>query len=596
MAVAQLSTGGQANLEWLQAENLFLIPLDNQREWYRFHHLFQELLIHKLHQEYAPDAVQALHQRASYWFAEHGYIDEAIQHALNADDMATAVAILEANNQDLLNGLDRHTLERWLSRLPEEIIWQRPRLLVAKAWLLFREYRLSALDATLNAAEVAMHTEETPEETRQLQGEIATLQASSLVHQRQDHPRAFSLAAEALQWLPESESGPRGLALMAWALALHAMGNKKEAVQALQEAIRHPSPTGPSKMQAFIALSFLWEKEGELQRLAQVTEQFLALAAQRPNPNAVIAANLFAGRLHYEWNNLAQAGRHFSVAYDYRYRSNFIGSFDGAMGLARIYLAQGEGDKAQAIIDDLRADTLGLGNIGLLLPLDAFQAYLRLSNGDAPPALRWARALNGEPDVSIFISPAASLAQARILITAGIVTEVKAARAALQAKLVQAKADQFTMRVIQINIHIALAFQRLGEPEAALEALEQALLLAQPGGLLRSFVDAGPELRPLLEQLHTQAVAPDYLPQLLAAFPETVPPSVSPPLATATLLTPRELEILRLMAGGLTNQEIAGQLVISPYTVKRHASNIYDKLNVNGRLAAIYRAKELMIL
>ena len=125
--MTELSEGGQSNLEWLEAENLFLVPLDNQREWYHFHHLFQELLVRQLHEEYTADEIRTLYQRASRWFAAQGYIDEAIQHALDADDVDTAVTNLEANDQNLLNSLDR-----WLSPFPEDIIWQRPRLVLAK--------------------------------------------------------------------------------------------------------------------------------------------------------------------------------------------------------------------------------------------------------------------------------------------------------------------------------------------------------------------------------------------------------------------------------------------------------------------------------
>jgi LuxR family maltose regulon positive regulatory protein len=265
--------------------------------------------------------------------------------------------------------------------------------------------------------------------------------------------------------------------------------------------------------------------------------------------------------------------------------------------LARIYEVQGEVDKAQAALDDLRADTLALGNIDLLLPLDAFQAYLWLAEGNVSPALRWARAVDVEIiKDSIFLSFVPALTHARIMIAAGNLAEVKAACAYLQAQLVQAETEHFTMRIIQIAIHLALAYQKLGKQKEALKALERAVTLAQPGGFIRTFVDLGSELRPLLEQLQTQAVAPDYLPQILAAFPEATPLVPRPSIDTATLLTPRELEILRLMDDRLTNQEIAGQLVISPHTVKRHASNIYDKLGVNGRRAAIYRAKELKIL
>jgi LuxR family maltose regulon positive regulatory protein len=589
--------GSQAYLEWMEEANLFVIPLDGQQEWYRFHHLFQELLVRQLHKEYPTNEITTLHLRASQWYADQGFIDQALQHALNAGDVDTAVNILEANSQNLLNSLDRHTLERWLSRLPKELIWQRPRLLLAKAWLLVREFRLTALDTTLSAVEAALQTEKAPAETQILRGQSAALRAFTSEFRRHDHEHTLSLAEQASQWLPESERGALSVALMSRAFALHAMGNEAKAISGLQEIIQHPARPSASKIQAFIGLTFLWQKSASLQQMSQVAEQFLAFAAQRSNPNAITASNWLIGCLHYEWNELEQATQHFSVSHDYRYKSNFIASFDAALGLARIRLAQGQAKMAQTIIDELRADTLRLESIDLLGALDSFQAQLWLVNGAHALALRWARSVNLDATFeSIFASEVASLTYSRILINVGTTAEVQAVRDFLQLKLAQAEAEHFTLRIIQTNVHITLAYQRLDELGEAINSLEQAVHLAEPGGFVRAFADAGSELRPLLEQLQAQEIAPDYLPMVLAAFPDSPPLSARPSLARATLLTRRETEILQLMEDGLTNQEIAGKLVISPHTVKRHTSNIYGKLGTNGRLAAIYRAKELNIL
>ncbi len=592
-AVTTASADKEANLERVEAANLFLVALDNRGEWYRFHHLFQELLLRQLHEEYRLNEVKALHQRASHWFAKFGYTGEAIQHALKAGDTDRAVIILETYGKNLLNSLDRYTLERWLSQLPEEIIWQRPRLILAKAWLLLREFRLTALNATLDAAEAA---NEEPAGKQSLQGQIAALRAFTAAFRQNDYQRALELAEKALQ-LPESEKSARSLAITPWALAQHTLGNEGAAIQALQEIIQHPAQIGPSKVQAFITLALLRHRAGQLQQMSQVVEQFLTLAAKRSNPNAIGAANMFAGSLYYDRNELQQAADHFSVTYDYRYKANFITAFGGGLGLANIHLAQGYADKAQAVIDELRADTLRLGNIDLLGPLDSFQAYLWLVNGELAQALRWARTVDVDKIYdSVLFPEVASLTYGRILTFAGSPAEVKSVVQLLRSKLAQAKAEHFTLRVIQINIHLALAQRKLDKQKSALRSLEEAVRLAQPGRFIRTFVDAGSELRPLLEKLQGQNIAPDYIPQILAAFPDAHSPIAKPAPAIATLLTRREAEILQLMQYGRSNQEIADELVISIHTVKRHATNIYNKLEVNGRQAAIHRAKELNII
>ncbi len=594
--IMQLAPDDQTSLEMVKEANLFLIALDNRGEWYRYHHLIRTFLQRKLYEEYKESEISALRDRASHWFADQGFIDEAIHHALKANDEEAAVNILEINSQNLLNSLDRHTLDRWLSRLPEETIWRRPRLILAKAWLLFREYRMTALDATLDIADTALETEKTDKDRQSLQGQVATLRAFTATFQHHDYLRAYDLAEKALQWLPDFERGARGAAMMSWAHAQLALGNGSKVVRRLQAIIQHPTQTGPSKLQTFIALTFLRNKTGDLQQMSKVLAQFQVLATQTKNPNAIVALNMQAGRLHYEWNNLEQATNHFLVTHDYRYRANFIAAFDGALGLARIYVAQKAWDKAQTVIDDLRADTLRLENSDLLGPLEAFQARLWLAKNQPSLALGWARSVDLDHVVdSAFISEVASLTYGRILISAGTMAEKLNLCDFLQAKLAQAENEHFTLRVIQTHIHLALVQQKLAEPEEALASLKRAISLAEPGGFIRTFIDVGNDLRPLLEILHAQDIAPHYLPHILAAFPEIEPSSMRPSLATATLLTRRETEILQLMQNGRSNQEIADALVISIHTVKRHATNIYNKLEVNGRQTAIFRAIELNI-
>ena len=182
---------------------------------------------------------------------------------------------------------------------------------------------------------------------------------------------------------------------------------------------------------------------------------------------------------------------------------------------------------------------------------------------------------------------------ARIMVDIGSPAEKTAVLAYLQANLAQLKDTQFNRRKIQIQAQLALVQDGLGQRDRARNRLHQAVMLAQPGGHVRCFVDVGASLLPLLQQLNPHEFAPGYLPQLLSTFDEDSP---QPSLATATLLTARETEILQLMAAGKSNQEISDELVISLYTAKRHASNIYNKLTVNGRRQAVHKAKELGIL
>jgi len=582
-AVTEQPAGqGLSILEELKRANLFLVPLDEKAGWFRYHHLFQQMLLGKLLSQKGPDEIADLHRRASKWLGHHGYIEEALHHALKANDVQAASELVEENSQNLLNRLERHTLERWLAMLPEEVVWVRPRLLIAQAWLLYRQWRLRSLDVVLERAITALDVnEETFKsgEKRFLWGQIHTLRSVTFNFIHNNFQRSLEAAEHALLYLPLAERGARSIALIFLAFAQRVMGEKNTAIRLLEEAIHDPSHLSPSHIQAYLGLCFLRLLAGELPQMQQTTQKFLMFAAENKNANAIVAANWVSGLLHYEWNNLDAAEYHFSVVMDHRYSSNFAASFNSMLGLIRISQVQGELANAQMMIDGLRSETLRLDISDHLPLLDSIQADQWLLKGDLASAQRWARSYHPE--------------------------ELQEVQQELEEGLIAAEGLHFTQRVIQILAHLALVHQGLGCMEAALETLEGAVLKAQPGGFIRSFVDAGSSLVPLFQKLHQRNIAPDYLSQVLEAFnnislTDSLLDSGSKPASyeseTLDLLTSREEEILRLMGEGLTNQEIANELVISLYTVKRHATNIYHKLSVTNRRGAIRKARRLGML
>jgi LuxR family maltose regulon positive regulatory protein len=298
---------GQAYLERLERANLFVVPLDNRREWYRYHHLFQNLLVNKLQAEYPTAEVTDLHRRASQWFADQGYVEEAIRHALAADDLETAVELVEQNSQNVLNRLERHTVERWLSMLPEGAVTDRPRLLIAQAWLLYLQWRLTALDTLLDQAEARLESSEASiasGENGALQGQINVLRSAVANVVQGDPKRSLAAAEQALSQLPVEERGARGTALLYWVLAQQALGEKETAVDRLLEVINDPSHLGPSKIQAFLGLSLVYLRAAELDSMFQSVQRSLAYAEKNPIVNAITIANWLSGPLQYEWNDL----------------------------------------------------------------------------------------------------------------------------------------------------------------------------------------------------------------------------------------------------------------------------------------------------
>jgi LuxR family maltose regulon positive regulatory protein len=556
-----------------------------------------------------PDERTALHCRASEWFVAQGQIEDALRHALEAGDVESALDLVERNAHNLLNRLERHTLERWLAMLPQEEVRQRPRLLVAKAWLLYRQSKLSALDAVLDAAEASLKAGEVGALTgdeRSVLGQVQVMRSATAYQLHADFEGSFTSAERALALLPATERGARSTALGYGALAQQALGEKEAAVRKLEEALSDPGHRGLAGTQLHLGLCLSYYMAGELQQMMGATRRFLVLAAQLEGANAIVASNWLSGLCTYELNDLAAAAAHFSQAVELRYQSNYLAAFNSALGLARIHQVHGELDTAQELVNKLRAETLRLDNTDFLPLLESFQATQWLLQGDVAPALRWARSLDFDDRVEPCIwFEATGLTQARILVAAGTDEDVRAVRRALEGKLSVTRGRHCVQRAIQTLAHLATAHERLGEVGKGLAALDEALALAEPGGFIRSFVDAGPRLGALLPQMVRPGANPHYLAEILAAF-GTAPKDdalgvrqhrpLQAGVESELLLTRREEQVLQLMQQGLTNKEIATELVISVHTVKRHATNIYNKLDAGGRRQAVHKAQQLGIL
>jgi len=588
--------------------NLFLVPLDEQQDWYRYHRLFQEILRNRLDSEYSREQVKKLHYRASKWFADHGYIGDAIGHALSADDVEMAVSLVEDQSQNLLNPVDRVILEHWLSLLPSEIVWRRPKLQIARAWMLFRQWNITALDSVLGRTQSLLVEDTcTSEDNMLINGQINALRCATEYLLHSNYQLVLDLSEKALQQLPVTARGARSITYMCRTLSLQSLGQRDTAINQIEQIIADPSPQSPAKSQAYIALALLHYSTGDLPRMKRLTSQMFSFAAENKEVNALPGAHYTSGFLFYEWNDLTTAEVHFRAGFDLRYRSNFMGSISGYLGLIRLKQLQNRLDDSQELIDMLRSDMIKIMNTDLLPLMEAAQAVQNMLRGDQVAALRWARStLDNALEDKTFIFELPILTQARILIELGTTADNQQLQQRLQEMLQEMESHHFTNRVIQILAHLALVNQRLGNTTQALELLERAVLLAQPGGFIRSFVDAGKSIVPLLEQLDMRNVAANYISKLLSAFdvnriadlPEIHSLMAGSPdeIKGIEPLTRREDDVLRLMGRGLTNQEIANDLVISPHTVRTHATNIYAKLGVSSRARAVHKARQLGIL
>lgn len=617
----------QSCIQWLERHNLFIIPLDTTRQWYRYHHLFQDLLQRRLRHEMGPERVTELHRRAASWFAGQGLIDEALRHALAIKDLDLAAQLMIAGLCDVLNREDRATLDRWLHLLPEEFIQRHPWLLMIKAIGLSFAWQLTASWTLLDQIEALLA--ERPLQQRDagdeqaprpgaaplrpitlrdlpvLRGIIATLRGQEMyAHGQPD--RAVACSEEALALLPRRWSYVRGIAIIYWGLGMQAIG-RGEAVQRklIDEYAGLLEKTDAYALRLLLTICYNAIEAGHLEQARGWAQTMLDHATVSRLPQAMGYSHYLLGVVYYCWNELDAAGQHFGELADKRLTVHTQAARNGMIGVARVQLARAEISSAWPIMELLsQFDLERLGQDGD--DACALRALLAYWQGDGEAALRWADSYTA-PAVgrSLLWLQNPHLAKARILLTRGTNADVQAALDILDVLFEYAQ-HTFNVRVqVEVLALQALALEMQGKAAAASAALRQAVELARPGGFIRPFVDLGPPGRTMLLRLAGQGPAAETVRRILAEFPEpqreTTPGESESRSRTANArliepLTDRELDLLALLPERLSTKEIASRLVLSPGTVKRYTVTIYQKLGVNKRRDAVIKAEALGIL
>jgi LuxR family maltose regulon positive regulatory protein len=613
------SASGQETLEYLQHANLFIIPLDEERRWYRYHHLFSDLLRQRLRQ-IQPEQVSTLHLQASEWYEQNGFVDEAIEYALRAEDFERAACLIE-ELAEIVWGRGEHTkLWSWLKALPAEQLSSRPRLCIFRAWVLFARGQQDAAELSLQAVEQALASDPTTDtvealpgdpdrladlDKATLQGRVATIRAF-IASFRGDGSEIIKYAHRALEYLPEQDSVWRSSAAIVLGDAYGFSGDVAAAHQARLEALKASEATGNIYLIliASLKLAVALRQQGRLQRVIEVCQQQSELVTEGGLSQSAIVGSLFAvwGEALCEKNNLDEAIEYTEKGVEH----SKLGSDVGALGwsylcLVRVLFSGQDLAGAEDAIHKMEK----IGRESSVPPwvtnqMAAWQVRIWLAQEKLEAASQWMKecglSLDGELP---FLREPEYLALARIFIAQGRLTETTQL---LQRLIETAESGERTSRVIEMLALQALAFQAGGDPAQAMIPLEKALTLAEPGGFIRIFVDEGSPMARLLYEARERNILPDYTGRLLAAFSVAQTDQPAPPKTHAPKselvepLSERELEVLQLVAEGLTNQEIATRLFLTLNTVKVHTRNIYGKLGVNNRTQAVARARDLGML
>jgi ATP/maltotriose-dependent transcriptional regulator MalT len=602
---------GQEMLEHLERANLFLVPLDEERHWYRYHRLFADLLRARL-QSADPQRMPELHRKAAAWYKEYGLVSDALRHALAAGEAVWAARLLEQHVEEVLRRGEGETLRGWLAALPQEVVRSRPRLALAQALAAFNAGRLAAAEPFLEDAERALAT--APNEPYEpsigkamsmlanVPASIALLRAS-LATLRGDAERTTELVRWAQAHLAEDERGPRFSVRWNLAQADWMRGRLAEAERAFAGIVAEGREAGEPHLTltAGSVLGRIQRAQGRLDAALRTYQEGLEFGA-RTGPTLVLSAavaHVGMAEVLYERNHIEQALWHATQGIPLSRQLTSTQSLaSGLATLAWILQAKGNTGGAREAMDEAYRVMLPVEVVALLNPVPAERARLLLAQGDVKEVARWVeeRGLE-EGDEPNYSQEREYLVLARYLLSRNMLDQALA----LLERLAVAAKDQARMgSLIEIHLLQALGFQAAGKADQAVKVVAQALMQSEPEGYIRTFVDEGRPMAALLHRALSRGVTADYTTRILAAFPavdQGTRPSPAPLSSSFNEpLSERELEVLRLLASGASNQEIAAELSIALTTARKHVSNIIGKLGVANRTQAVARGRDFGLL
>jgi len=592
-------------LNTLENANMFVIPLDEERCWYRYHHLFADLLEQRLRVKQG-DLVAELHRRASQWFAKNGFKNEAVDHALIAQDYPQAAQLIEEIAEIEWDRARESRLLQWFKKLPDKRIDANPKLCIFYARELFKSGYLDNAEKRLHAAEHMLESTSISDVNKEgLLGRIAVIRAY-MSTRTGDLSRTIYFSSQALKLLPRRDLNWRSVAATTLGMGY---GSDKlvESQQAFVEAMKISKAAGNIYYHIFAGscLGSIIFKRGKLKEAKDISRQLLRLAIENGIEQTGIVGSLYAnlGMIFCEWNDIDEGIRLLNKGIELSELGRdpvILASCQ--VGLLRALMYRMDFAGAFKLMENINERT---GHFTLppwiTNTISALNVFFWLGSGKLNAALQWAQERGLSIDDNIDGSHELEyIALAHILITQNKLAE---ADRLLQRLIENAKAGARVYMMIEMRLMRALIFKAKQDTAAALTELKFALSLAEPGGLIMIFVSKGKSVAELLEEIcavkkrdHDDTKAGfslSYAKKIWSVFQAGTTPKID---GLMDPISERELEVLYLIAAGLSNREIADKLFISLNTVKTHTKNINSKLGVNSRIKAVARAKELGLL
>jgi LuxR family maltose regulon positive regulatory protein len=602
VVTAEPEIDGASFLEWLTTSNLFIIRLDDQNRWFRFHHLFRETLQNMLIERFGPQEIAALHKLASYWLADDGLIEEALHHSLAAGDETWAAKLIAKNRHILMNQEKFHILERWIKRLPQKAIDENVELLLSQAWLLDLKAKHEEIPPILEQATVMLEQDPnlSDREKTDLFGEIALLRGI-IYHWMGVGVKSLEDTQHAIEVTPREHKWVYGVALTFHAGAYQLVGQLEKAYEEIDRIIA--GGYGLSKDFAHRAYDTLMAVEmltGNPRGLEQAAHQQIELTETPGLFSSLGWARYGLGVVYYLRNELQKAEEEFKRLVELRYRTHALAVIHGYYGLALTYQAMGKSDTATEASNTARAWAKESENPFMLFEAHSFASHLALLQGQVPNPDRWAHLISDEVPLMLMLQ-IPHLTMVNVLLGQATPDALQRVRKLLELLRQSAESNHNTWRLMELKAMQAILLDIEGDNQSALVLLEEVLTWTEPRGYIRLLMDLGPRMAVLLGQLMEQGVTPGYIKKILNSFPDEKisiqTPVYQRPLWTMIKpLTNRELEVIELLAKNMSNKEIGDELVLSQGSVKQYTHRIYRKLNVKNRHQAVEIAFELGIL
>ena len=575
-------------IEFLETENMFLISLDNRKEWYRYHHLFAELLRNRLKKD-APQTMPNLYQKAIDWHRQQKMESQAISYALESKDYQQAANVINETLKQPQTGIQMLRNQNWFEQIPPQILRNYPDL-----WL---QYNLALFYFSDFEKALKILKETTSEQQDPfVEAMEATLLGAILLHNTMDAPKVRELTQFGLNNIPEDRNLIRGIAYGHYGSASLYMGELETARKHLQDAIHCLQKTHNWPV-LYVFRIFLAETllaQGALHKSAELLKLIYHSAFNRNVINAILTGNLTGlALIHYEWNQVAEAENYVQMAFEMVNENRTIDRiFQVLQVLVLVKIPKDEYSEIEKVIQILEESAAAYDYPLLVLDrIECYSSFLAMKKGEIVSANRWARIYaQRHQDNYSYMNEQEWLTIAKINLE---MDKPDQAIEILQSLQESAKKDGRKYSLLKISILLVQAYQRKNRRDTALKILEKCLKASQEERYIRSFIDGGIEIESLINEISERS----DLPKSFQKYVNTIKTAFHPSSAKKSpLLTPREIDVIQYLALGNSYQEISDELNISINTTKFHTKNIFSKLSAKNRTEAVRLAQKNGIL